>query len=98
MDGALRILVVNRLEQAFYFHFDIEFLPQFPAQARLESLASASLASGKLPQAPEMIIRAPLGDQNTAAAKDKSGCDFNRPAFQISPRAFQLTIYRPILL
>jgi hypothetical protein len=77
MDGEVRVIVREALEELAHGHVNAQFLAQFAREALLKSLARVSFAAREFPQPAEMIFGSPLRDQELAVAKDQAGRDLN---------------------
>ena len=71
----------ERFHQAADFRLDAQFLGQFAMQALLEGFARLAFPAGKFPQAAQVRLRLPLGDEQLALAKDQARRHLDDHAF-----------------
>ena len=72
VDGPLRVFVDNRLASRRSDTRDADLLERLPDGACLRRLAGLTLPAWEFPQAAEMLVRAPAGDENPPVLPDQS--------------------------
>jgi hypothetical protein len=81
MDGPFRIMVRERFHQFANLGLDAQFLGQLTMEALLEGLARLAFPARKFPQASQVSIRHPLGDEQFALAEDHARRHLDDQAF-----------------
>ena len=77
MNGFSGVIVADFLKQMADGNLDPKFFVNFTDQTLFKGFSGFTLASGKFPQPAQMGIRAPLGDQQFAAAENECGADLD---------------------
>ena len=67
----------NFLEELADGNLHAQFFADLPNQALLEGFPGLALAAGKFPAPAQVRVRMPLGDEQSAAAKNEGGAHFN---------------------
>ena len=80
MDRFFRVFMRDGVEQFPDGDFNAQFLAQFARKAFLKRFGRMALATGKFPQAAQMILWTPLRDKEQAVAEDQAGGNFHRIA------------------
>lgn len=77
LDGFLRVIVRDGLDEFADLDLNVQFLAELPPQALLEGLIRLALAAREFPEPGKMSARRTLRDQEFSASKDESGGHFN---------------------
>jgi hypothetical protein len=74
-------MVRERFHQVADLRLNAQFLGQFTMEALLEGLARLAFAARKFPQASQVNIRLPLGDEEFVLVEDHARRHFDDQAF-----------------